>query len=55
MSEAQKPTTNAYRENWQSIWGKRERRPRCKECFQDYADGPSGLCPGCEAYREHQQ
>jgi len=24
MSEAQKPTTDAYRQNWKTIWGKRE-------------------------------
>lgn len=27
MSEAQKPTTNAYREGWQTIWGKKQPIP----------------------------
>lgn len=26
----------------------------CEECGQYPADAPSPLCPGCEAYREHQ-
>ena len=29
--------------------------PLCDECGQDYSDPPSKLCPGCEAYREHQR
>jgi hypothetical protein len=28
---------------------------RCVECGTNYADPPSKRCPGCEAYREHQQ
>jgi rubrerythrin len=31
------------------------RRKRCIECGTNYADPPSRLCPGCEAYREHQR
>lgn len=32
-----------------------ETRPRkCEGCFQHMADPPSHLCPGCQAYREHQ-
>lgn len=27
----------------------------CEECERYYADPPSRLCPGCEAYREHQR
>jgi hypothetical protein len=27
---------------------------RCADCGLHYADPPSRLCPGCEAYREHQ-
>jgi rubrerythrin len=27
----------------------------CEECGKNYADPPSRVCPGCEAYREHQQ
>lgn len=27
---------------------------KCIECGNNYADFPSKLCPGCEAYREHQ-
>lgn len=26
---------------------------RCYECEVNYADTPSKLCPGCQAYREH--
>lgn len=29
------------------------RPKRCAECSTNYADPPSDLCPGCEAYREH--
>lgn len=25
----------------------------CEDCGKNYADPPSKLCPGCEAYREH--
>jgi rubrerythrin len=31
-----------------------KRRLRCSECNIYFADPPSRLCPGCEAYREHQ-
>jgi hypothetical protein len=31
------------------------RRRRCTECGQHWADPPSTLCPGCQAYVEHQQ
>lgn len=31
------------------------RRQRCDDCGVHWADPPSALCPGCEAYREHQQ
>lgn len=27
----------------------------CEGCGQDYADPPGVLCPGCEAYKDHQQ
>jgi hypothetical protein len=31
------------------------RRPmKCEGCLQNWADPPSRLCPGCEAYSEHQ-
>lgn len=26
----------------------------CKGCESGIADGPTGLCPGCQAYRDHQ-
>lgn len=26
----------------------------CEECLDNIADPPSRLCPGCEAYKEHQ-
>ena len=25
----------------------------CEDCRKNWADWPSKLCPGCEAYREH--
>lgn len=28
---------------------------KCIDCGENYADPPSKLCPGCQAYREHQQ
>ena len=28
-------------------------RHRCEECEVNWADYPSKLCPGCEAYRDH--
>jgi hypothetical protein len=28
---------------------------RCAECGENWADLPSSLCPGCEAYRAHQR
>lgn len=31
----------------------RSKRIRCKDCGKTWADYPSKLCPGCEAYREH--
>jgi len=31
------------------------RPPKCIECDKNIADYPSRLCPGCEAYKEHQQ
>lgn len=27
----------------------------CAGCESNFADPPSRLCPGCQAYREHQQ
>ena len=32
----------------------REKRRRCDGCGVNWADPPSALCPGCEAYCEHQ-
>ena len=32
---------------------KQEQRRRCSECGKYWADLPSDICPGCEAYREH--
>ena len=26
----------------------------CDSCLENLADYPSNLCPGCEAYKEHQ-
>jgi hypothetical protein len=31
------------------------RARRCVECGINWADPPSALCPGCQAYCEHQQ
>jgi len=28
--------------------------PVCDGCGKGYADQPSKLCPGCQAYRDHQ-
>lgn len=28
---------------------------KCVDCQTNYADPPGWLCPGCEAYREHQR
>lgn len=28
--------------------------PMCRGCGQNRADHPSGYCPGCQAYKEHQ-
>lgn len=41
------------------VWKRRAMEPkpqpaRCAECDRYYADPPSKLCPGCQAYREHQ-
>lgn len=41
------------REQWE-LW-LRSRRRRCSDCGIYWADYPSDLCPGCEAYREHQR
>lgn len=30
-----------------------KRPPKCVDCDRYYADLPSRLCQGCEAYREH--
>lgn len=32
-----------------------KRPPVCEGCGVNRADPPSALCPGCQAYREHQQ
>lgn len=32
-----------------------KRPAKCDDCGKDYADTPHNLCPGCRAYREHQQ
>jgi hypothetical protein len=31
----------------------RKRPKRCAECDKEWADPPSRLCPGCQAYRDH--
>lgn len=36
-------------------FNKQKRRPvKCEGCETNYADFPSKLCPGCQAYKEHQ-
>ena len=30
------------------------KRVRCEGCDINFADPPSKLCPGCQAYRDHQ-
>jgi hypothetical protein len=38
--------------NFESL--ENEHKPQlCVECGKYYADSPSDLCPGCEAYQEH--
>jgi len=32
----------------------RRRPPICEGCGVNRSDPPSKLCPGCQAYREHQ-
>lgn len=32
---------------------RRSLRLLCEDCGKCWADYPSKLCPGCEAYREH--
>ena len=32
-----------------------EKPKLCEECYVNYADPPSKLCPGCQAYKEHQK
>jgi len=34
-------------------WRKLAMHRRCADCGTNWADPPSRLCPGCEAYREH--
>lgn len=34
---------------------RRQKPMLCDGCLDNYADPPSDLCPGCQAYREHQQ
>ena len=34
---------------------KHVRRIKCSGCDSNYADYPSKLCPGCQAYKDHQQ
>jgi hypothetical protein len=36
-------------------WRSSHRRRRCAVCGKYWADSPSDLCPGCEAYEEHQR
>lgn len=33
---------------------KPKRPPICEGCFANRSDPPSKLCPGCQAYKEHQ-
>jgi len=33
---------------------KTKRPKKCEGCGKNYADPPSKLCPGCQAYKEHQ-
>ena len=28
-------------------------RRKCEECGKNWANSPSRLCPGCDAYRDH--
>lgn len=33
----------------------RKRAPICESCGVNRSDPPSKLCPGCQAYQEHQR
>lgn len=33
----------------------KRRPPICEGCGKNRSDPPSPLCPGCQAYQEHQQ
>lgn len=35
-------------------WREVRRPPICEGCGLNRSDPPSKLCPGCQAYREHQ-
>jgi len=35
------------------IYKRKTRRIRCTWCGKNWADLPSRLCPGCEAYQSH--
>ena len=57
------PKDNHFQSRLAAIEGRPEREPsrpyrirrkRCEECGINWADPPSRICPGCEAYREHQ-
>jgi len=34
---------------------KPKRPPVCEGCGKNRSDPPSKLCPGCQAYRDHQR
>jgi hypothetical protein len=33
----------------------KKRPPKCEACGVNHSDPPSKLCPGCQAYEEHQR
>ena len=50
------PATAEEREAKRAALAAGRDRPRlCEDCDIYWADPPSRLCPGCQAYREHQQ
>jgi hypothetical protein len=56
---ARYPITMAALAKAEAVGGRSEPAPRlptmCASCGKYRSDPPSRLCPGCEAYQEHQR
>jgi hypothetical protein len=59
LTEEAKNTIRALNQTyWQDMRAlgneiRRSASKLCNDCEEGIADGPSGLCPGCQAYKEH--